>query len=1062
MIRQVIVALMLMLAGTGALADSAEGPAVELICPCTYAAASSSSVDMTVGVVNRGGTATGNLVLRAYAHTALSYFDTSDRELLGDLALSDGLSANSTMESDQFRMRLKPPPAGSYYVTLLLLEDNFIVDHTRSDRLIDFGNSASANFADLYFESDPTISVSEDGKRLTLNVPGIGNSGTFDELLDVFVAATQGEDFFAGSHIILASYTGVTGVAAGEVTQGETVEYDIQPEPGWDFYHLVVTDGTFTTMLHTLQAPGIEYDVPDFVMNTVDFLTDTDGDGIADDNELIAQTDPGLGKSVPGKSYIDILAVYSTGVTSFYDGDPSARLDHLFAVSNAALEDSGVDIVFRLAASQELAMDTTRDIGQWLEAAQDGTDIYADLQQRRTDAGADLVTLLRLYDDAGTCGLATLGGFASQGLMTKTEHISASFIEFDECGDITMVHEIGHNMGLGHSYRQNESGTFTWSRGHGLTSRFATIMAYASEFNLFSEIPYFSNPDVSECAGTACGVAIEEAEGANSAKSLNAVRFQVAKFASSDISDEDGDGVVDGEDAFPSDATESVDSDGDGLGNNVDYDDDNDGMPDAYEEALGHDPLRDDAADDDDNDDLTNLEEYQALPRATQFLQTNSSSSNISLVHIVNTSDTTQNFTGSLYDGSGERLGSPDQVLGTSVATNGRLVLTSEDLEQVFGIDAWAGPAMLEITGSQDFIVMAKLESPSGLVSNTNCVREDRVLNIEGFDSDNMTYVRLINTGESVIRSVTGTLFDVDGQVIGSGDIELTAALAPKGQIWVNRNGLASLAGEEWQGEAMLEVADSANLKLLNLNFVNSETFFNFSCFENSESGTVYLQTNSASKNLSLTHIVNTSSSEQEFTGTLYDSRGEAQGSGALHKGTIPAKGRLILSSTMIEEALSVEPWNGPAMLEVQGTGTYELMTKLQSPSGLVSNTNCVRQGQVHNIEGADSPDMTFVRLINTGESVVTGITGSLFDTSGSTIGSTGETLISTLDGKAQVWMNRNDLTDIFGAWNGEAVLTVDGGDDLRLLNLNFINSETFFNFSCYEEAQPRTGAGGT
>jgi len=26
--------------------------------------------------------------------------------------------------------------------------------------------------------------------------------------------------------------------------------------------------------------------------------------------------------------------------------------------------------------------------------------------------------------------------------------------------------------------------------------------------------------------------------------------------------------------------------------------------------------------------------------------------------------------------------------------------------------------------------------------------------------------------------------------------------------------------------------------------------------------------------------------------------------------------------------------------------------------------------------------------------------------------------------------------------------------DDLRLLNLNFINSETFFNFSCYETGQ--------
>ena len=44
--------------------------------------------------------------------------------------------------------------------------------------------------------------------------------------------------------------------------------------------------------------------------------------------------------------------------------------------------------------------------------------------------------------------------------------------------------------------------------------------------------------------------------------------------------DGDGDGVPDDEDAFPEDPEESVDTDGDGVGNNADEDDDNDGVPD--------------------------------------------------------------------------------------------------------------------------------------------------------------------------------------------------------------------------------------------------------------------------------------------------------------------------------------------------------------------------------------------------------------------------------------------------------------------------------------------------
>jgi len=85
--------------------------------------------------------------------------------------------------------------------------------------------------------------------------------------------------------------------------------------------------------------------------------------------------------------------------------------------------------------------------------------------------------------------------------------------------------------------------------------------------------------------------------------------------------DDDGDGVSDTEDAFPLDSTETVDTDGDGTGNNADTDDDGDGTPDT-EDAFPLDPLEafdadgdglgDNADPDDDNDGVEDI--YDACP----------------------------------------------------------------------------------------------------------------------------------------------------------------------------------------------------------------------------------------------------------------------------------------------------------------------------------------------------------------------------------------------------------------------------------------------------------------
>ncbi|MFT7220945.1 MAG: hypothetical protein ACI8Z1_002566 [Candidatus Azotimanducaceae bacterium] len=131
---------------------------------------------------------------------------------------------------------------------------------------------------------------------------------------------------------------------------------------------------------------------------------------------------------------------------------------------------------------------------------------------------------------------------------------------------------------------------------------------------------------------------------------------------------------------------------------------------------------------------------------------------------------------------------------------------------------------------------MTKLTSPSGLVSNTNCVRRGAVHNLEGFDSPNNTFVRFINTGTSTISNITGRVKSADGSPTSSNNVTFLEGLSPNEAIWLNRSKLSDLIGKQWNGIASLEVDTSdENLKLLNLNFVNGETFFNFSCYEKNE-----------------------------------------------------------------------------------------------------------------------------------------------------------------------------------------------------------------------------------
>ena len=85
--------------------------------------------------------------------------------------------------------------------------------------------------------------------------------------------------------------------------------------------------------------------------------------------------------------------------------------------------------------------------------------------------------------------------------------------------------------------------------------------------------------------------------------------------------DDDGDGVGDTRDVFPLDASEWADTDGDGVGNNADLDDDGDGMPDSWERLHGLDPFEpSDALADADGDGVANdSDNCLVVPNAGQL-----------------------------------------------------------------------------------------------------------------------------------------------------------------------------------------------------------------------------------------------------------------------------------------------------------------------------------------------------------------------------------------------------------------------------------------------------------
>ena len=352
----------------------------------------------------------------------------------------------------------------------------------------------------------------------------------------------------------------------------QVVEDTSDPEQSLQYLELYEADSSLVDKV--LLAQVADNALPNsFIFRNLDFLTDGDGDGVADANERLAGTDPDDPHVTPGASTVDMLALYDGIYAAQYGHAPHARIHHLFTVANLAFVDSGTNIRLRMVGARAAAPEEPQHY--WSAPPRDVLTEASELH------GADLTVYFKgPRSDGFTGGFAYLGGARGRGYMPASEGRGLLATIFYRTPAYIVAHEIGHLMGLVHSFEAGEeNGAFRWSRGHYEPQIVrGTIMSYGRGYNL-----RFSDPDV-DCwgFGLACGAPRQAWHGAEAVASLDASRFQVARYRQAKL-DSDEDNVIDAADAFPQNAAEWRDTDGDGIGDMRDTDDDGDGFADVYD-----------------------------------------------------------------------------------------------------------------------------------------------------------------------------------------------------------------------------------------------------------------------------------------------------------------------------------------------------------------------------------------------------------------------------------------------------------------------------------------------
>jgi hypothetical protein len=524
-------------------ATAIAGSPVAIDCPCSLSRVNPTAVEIDFNLIfTQSQSQSGALEIYLYGH------DTRHAALGGyyELAVADidsiGFSNSPVAHSLTIPFYYTGFETG--YMSLVLVDadtgetlDMVPLTAQPVTATADAGVAVKIGSGELFFAQQPTFAVSGSSYQFdALNITNSSKPLGSDNLFFEVTASNLNSYYVLDSQNFTLNYDAqgraninLQGIA------NSALDTPLSFAPEHNYIQVGIYRGDQLLLFYT--ATKLDNSaLPDFglELTEVDTLVDTDGDGVSNYAELLRGSPANIA-GLATEAQIETAFLYGDEVLDYYGSviDIEAQLSHMLNVANNAYSDSGLNISLQKSALLYVGDDRAITNNELLDRVAARSSPFSNvdaLLERQPDIIVHL-SILTFEDTNG--GVAWINGFWNDGVIDfegmASYGTNTAVVDMDNTA-LTLVHEVGHIMGLDHSRRQVQGShfsSFPWALGYGEDAEFVTIMSYADFYAYAPSLGLFSSPLLSCSENSSCGRSQNDSiDGADAVSALRSSAFQ--------------------------------------------------------------------------------------------------------------------------------------------------------------------------------------------------------------------------------------------------------------------------------------------------------------------------------------------------------------------------------------------------------------------------------------------------------------------------------------------------------------------------------------------------------